>query len=89
MCETDARLKRPDFIQRDLREGRCECIRTSSVCITQRSVQEDVCNAAAADVDGLCRHICEDDAVGVNTPGGCLSPDARLSVGREAQQPQH
>ena len=58
--------------------------RTSGVRITQRRVQEDVRNAAAPDVDGLGRNVCEDDAIGVDTPGGRLGPDARLAVRREA-----
>ena len=63
--------------------------RTSGVGIAQRRVQEDVRDAAAADVDGLRSDVGEDDAGGVDAPGGRLGADARLAVGREAQQPQH
>lgn len=62
---------------------------TCRVGVTQGGVQEDVSNAAAPDVDGLGRHVSEDDAIGVNAPGGCLGPYARLPVGRESQQPQN
>ena len=62
---------------------------TSRMRVTQRRVQEDIGNAAAPNVDGLGRDVREDDAVGVDAPAGRLSPDARLPVGREAQQPQH
>ena len=51
--------------------------------------RKDVRDAAAADVDGLRGHVGEDDAGGVDAPGGRLGADARLAVGREAQQPQH
>ena len=64
-------------------------VRTSGVRITQRRVQEDICDAAAPDVDGLGRDVCEDDAIGVDAPSSRLGPDARLAVRREAQQPQH
>ena len=64
-------------------------VRTSGVRITQRRVQEDIRDATAPDVDGLGRDVCEDDAIGIDAPSGCLGPNARLAVWREAQQPQH
>jgi hypothetical protein len=59
------------------------------VRVAQWRVQKHVCQAAAANVQILVRHVCEDDATGVDAELRGLHADVGLAVGREAQQPQH
>lgn len=63
--------------------------RTRGVRVAERGVQEDICQPAAPDVQRLVGDIREDDTGWVDPPGRRLGADARLAVGREAQQPEH
>lgn len=63
--------------------------RTSCVGITQGRVQENIPQAAAADVHRLVCNVCEDDPVGIQPSIGSFPPNHGLAIWREAQQPQH
>ena len=57
--------------------------------VAERGVEEHVGDAGAADVQRLGGHVGEYYAGRVDAARGRLGADARLAVGREAQQPEH
>jgi len=61
-----------------------ECTKcTRSPCgvgIAARRVQEDICKPAAPDVLLLLRHVCEDDAAGVDAVRRCVPPHIVLTL---------